>query len=161
MIDIVLISLGFVLILIGIIGAFVPILPGPPLSYAGMIVIHLSEKASFSPKTLIYVGIIALIITVVDYILPVIGTKTTGGTKYGVIGASLGLIVGIIFFPPIGIIIGPLAGAFIAEILNKQTSNTAIRSAIGSFLGLMFGVVLKLIISTIIAWFAIKALFLG
>ena len=158
MLDIILITLGFLLILIGIIGAFVPILPGPPLSYAGMIVIHLSEKASFSPKTLIYVGIIALIITVVDYILPILGTKTTGGTKHGIIGASLGLIVGILFFPPFGIIIGPLIGAFIAELLNKQTSNVAFRSAIGSFFGLMFGVVLKLIISTIIAWFTVKEL---
>ncbi len=158
MLDVLLISLGFLLILIGIIGAFIPVLPGPPLSYAGMIIIHLSDKVSFHPNTLIYLGIIALIITLVDYILPIIGTRTSGGSRHGVVGASIGLLIGIIFFPPFGIVIGPLLGAFLAEIINKQPSDVAIRSAIGSFLGLMFGVVLKLIISTLIGWFSIKAL---
>ncbi len=160
MIDIFLISLGFLLILIGIIGGFIPVIPGPPLSYAGMIFIHITTEASFQPKILIIMGVLALFATLTDYILPILGTRTTGGSRHGIFGASLGLIIGIFFFPPFGIIFGPLLGAFLAEIMNKQPSDIAIKSAIGSFIGLMFGIVFKLIVSSLIAWFAVKNLFL-
>lgn len=159
MIDILLITLGFILIFTGIIGAFIPVLPGPPLSYAGMLAIHLTEKASFQPQMLIIMGVLALIITLIDYLLPVLGTKSTGGSRHSILGASLGLIIGVIFFPPFGIIIGPFLGAFIAELINKKPSNIAMKSAIGSFIGLMFGIVLKLIISSLMAWFSVKILF--
>ncbi len=159
MIDVLLIISGFLLIFTGIIGAFIPVLPGPPLSYAGMILVHFSAKASFDPTILIITGIIALIITLIDYLLPVLGARTSGGSNYGLFGASLGLLAGLIFFPPFGIILGPLVGAFAAEIINNQPSNVAIKSAIGSFFGLMLAIVLKLMISSLIAWLVIKSVF--
>lgn len=156
MLDIVLIITGFVLVFAGLVGAFVPVLPGPPLSYAGLVAIHFTEKASFSFNTLIIIGLLAIFVTVADYILPVIGTNRSGGSRHGVLGASVGLVIGVFFFPPFGIIICPILGAFLAEIVNGKASNIAFKSAIGSFAGLLIGLVLKLILSAYIAWIIFK-----
>jgi uncharacterized protein YqgC (DUF456 family) len=146
-----LITLGALLIIGGLIGCIIPVLPGPPISYAGLLLLQLTEDAPFSTETLmIWLGV-TIFVTVLDYIVPVWGTRKYGGTKKGVWGSIIGLIVGIFFFPPIGIIVGPFAGAIIGEMMAGKNSNDAFRAGFGSFIGLLAGTLLKLIAS---AWMA-------
>ena len=146
-----LITLGALLIIGGLIGCIIPVLPGPPISYAGLLLLQLTEDAPFSTETLmIWLGV-TIFVTVLDYIVPVWGTRKYGGTKKGVWGSIIGLIVGIFFFPPIGIIVGPFAGAIIGEMMAGKNSNDAFRAGFGFFVGLLAGTLLKLIAS---AWMA-------
>ncbi len=156
--DLFLILLAFLLLLAGVLGAFIPVLPGPPLSYAGMLLIHFTSITAFSSRILITFGIITLLITLADYLLPIWGTKFGKGTRHGMWGASLGLVIGIFFFPPLGVIIGPIAGAWLAEMVNGKESHDAFRSAMGSFVGLLLGIVLKFTVSIAMTWYAIYAL---
>jgi uncharacterized protein YqgC (DUF456 family) len=156
--DLFLILLAFFLLLTGIVGAFLPVLPGPPLSYAGMLLIHFTSITAFSANVLITFGIITLLITIADFLLPIWGTKFGKGTRHGMWGASIGLVIGIFFFPPFGVLIGPLAGAWVAEKVNGKENRDAFRSAVGSFAGLLLGVVLKFTVSIAMTWYAIYAL---
>lgn len=143
----VLILFSFILVLAGIAGSVLPVLPGPPLAWAGVLLMSFTEASSISVQHLIISAVIAGVITALDYIIPVWGTKKFGGTKAGVRGSTIGLIVGL-FFSPFGlisIIIMPMLGAFIAEMIQERNSNRAFKSAVGSFVGFLMGSGLKLI----------------
>ena len=157
--DYFLIFLGILLLITGLLGSILPIIPGPPISYAGMVVLHFTDRFSFSDTTLIVYGIFMVIITVLDYVVPAWGTKKMGGSKYGIWGSTIGLIVGLFFFPPLGLIIGPFAGAFIGEVIKGQTSQVALTSAIGSFLGFVFGTLLKLIYGILVIYHVVIQIF--
>ncbi len=156
--DLFLILLAFLFLLAGVLGAFIPVMPGPPLSYAGMLLIHFTSITAFSSRLLITFGIITLLITLADYLLPIWGTKLGRGTRHGMWGASIGLVIGIFFFPPFGVLIGPLAGAWLAEKVNGKENREAFRSALGSFAGLLLGIVLKFTVSIAMTWYAIYTL---
>lgn len=148
--DIVLLFFGFLLMILGIIGAFLPVLPGPITGWFGLLLIHLTKVV---PQDWTFLGItlvIAVLIYILDYIIPAMGTKKYGGSKYGVYGTTIGLIIGLIFFPPFGIIIGPFAGALVGELLfDSKDSQRAIRAATGSFIGFLFSTGLKFIVGLI------------
>ena len=156
--DIFWLVLGGILILIGLVGTILPGIPGPVTSYIGLLICIFSKYFSISNKSLIVIGIIALIITVIDYLIPIYGTKKFGGSRGGVIGSIVGLIAGIIFFPGVGIIIGPFVGAFVGEIITGSQSEKALRSAIGSFVGFITGTFMKLIYSLAIIYYYIAGL---
>ncbi|HYX07462.1 MAG TPA: DUF456 domain-containing protein, partial [Bacteroidales bacterium] len=101
------------MMLVGILGCLLPILPGPPLSWVGLLLLNISRFGNFSFRFMLIMAIIAVIVTVLDYVVPVWGTNRFGGSRAGVWGATLGLIGGIFFMPPVGIIIGPFLGALI------------------------------------------------
>ncbi|HKK41177.1 MAG TPA: DUF456 domain-containing protein [Bacteroidales bacterium] len=153
--DYLLLILGILFIIMGIIGCLVPVLPGPPFSFLGLIFLHLSRFGQFSASTLITLGSIAAIVTILDYIVPVWGTRRFGGSKYGTRGATVGLIIGF-FLGPMGIIIGPLIGAFVGEMLFKDDIHYAARAGFGSLLGFMTGIGLKLAASFIITFYFIR-----
>ncbi len=158
--DILLAIIGGVLILAGIAGSIVPVLPGPPLGFAGLLFLHFTAYAEFSTTFLIVFGIIAMGITVIDYFVPAWGTKKFGGTKYGRNGAMVGIFVGLFVFPPFGIILGPFAGAFVGELIHdSKNTSKALKSGFGSFVGFLLGTGLKLIISIIFTYYYIKELF--
>lgn len=157
--DIILTIIGFVLILGGLIGCFAPILPGPPLSFAALILLQFTQKKPFTTTELLVMGIITVTVTVLDYIIPVWGTKKIGGSKQGVWGCTIGLIFGLFLFPPLGIIIGPFLGALIGEILHGKNSDMAFKSALGSFIGFLLGTLLKFIASGVMTWYFIKGVF--
>lgn len=147
--DIFLTILGLLFMVIGLIGSFLPVLPGPPLSWVGLLLLYLTDAI---PNNLTFLGItlaIALLVFALDYIIPAIGAKKFGGTKAGMIGTTIGLIVGILAPIPGGIIIGPFVGALIGELSNKADSKTALKAAFGSFLGFITGTFIKFIVAII------------
>lgn len=151
MLDFFLIFIGFILMLLGIIGSFLPVLPGPPLSWIGLLLLHLTKTIENDWWFLCITLIIALLIFVLDYIIPAIGTKKFGGSKLGVIGTTVGLLIALFFpvFGIFGIIIWPFIGAFAGELINKTDSQTAIKAAFGSFIGFLTGTFLKFVVSII------------
>lgn len=158
--DIVLIIIGLLCMLIGVAGCFLPIIPGPPISYLGLLFLEWTDKSPFDSNTLWLWAFITLAVTALDYIIPIYGTKKFGGTQRGVWGSTIGLIVGIVFFPPFGIIIGPFLGAFLGEMSTGKSSNRmAFRSAFGSFVGFLFGTLIKLVASGWMAWLFIANAF--
>tara|TARA_R110000787_G_scaffold113832_6_gene223203 strand:+ start:8110 stop:8610 length:501 start_codon:yes stop_codon:yes gene_type:complete len=150
--DIILLFLGFFFIVLGIIGSFLPVLPGPITSWVGLLLIHLTKSVSFDWTFLGITLGIAVLVYVLDYIIPALGTKKFGGSKYGIYGTTIGLIIGLIFFGPLGIIIGPFTGALIGELMyDSNNSKRAFRAAFGSFIGFLFSTGLKFIVSLIFA----------
>lgn len=153
--DYILLILGILLMILGIIGCLVPVLPGPPLSFIGLILLHLSRFGHFTNPALITFFVIAVVVTLLDYIVPVWGTKRFGGSKYGTRGATVGLIIGL-FLGPMGIIIGPLVGAFIGEMIFKDDIGYAFKAGFGSLLGFLTGIGLKLAASLVMTFYFVK-----
>jgi uncharacterized protein YqgC (DUF456 family) len=146
---------GIFLMILGIIGCLVPVLPGPPFSYIGLILLHLSRFGQFPSTTLIILGGVAVVVTVLDYIVPIWGTRKFGGTKYGIRGATVGLIIGL-FLGPAGIIIGPFLGAVVGEMIFRDDINYALKAGFGSLLGFLAGIGLKLAASFIMTFYFVK-----
>jgi len=160
MLDYFLLVLGIITMLIGLVGCVVPILPGPPISFVGLIILKFSRFGDeLTARLLIILGLMALIVTILDYLVPIWGTKRMGGSKAGMWGAALGLVAGIFIFPPIGLIIGPLVGAVVAESLRGEAFNKSFRAGMGSVLGFFLGIGLKLIASSVMTYYFLKALF--
>ena len=155
--DYFLLVIAILLMLTGIVGCLVPVLPGPPLSYLGLVVIHFTRFADVSQKLFIILGVIAVVVTVLDYIVPIWGTRHFGGSKYGARGATVGLIIGLFLGPP-GIIIGPFIGAFVGELIFKDDVKYALKAGFGSLLGFLTGVGLKLAASLLITFYFVKVL---
>ncbi|WP_346882588.1 DUF456 domain-containing protein [uncultured Algibacter sp.] len=147
--DIILIIIAILLILLGIIGSFLPVLPGPITSWLGFLAMHFTDYVTLSTSFLIITFAIATFIWILDYIIPAIGTKRFGGTKYGMIGTTIGLIIGLIAPIPGGIIIGPFLGALIGELLNKSDTKTATKAAFGSFIGFLASTFIKFVTAVI------------
>ena len=135
--DIFLLVSGGILMIIGMLGSFLPVLPGVPLSWIGLLLLHLT---SVVPVNYLFLGItltVTILMVVLQYAIPALGSKYFGGSRPGMIGATIGLVAGIFIPIPFGIVIGAFAGAFIGEIVNKSDSRTAIKAAFGSFIGLL------------------------
>ncbi|TDP58716.1 DUF456 domain-containing protein [Flavobacterium dankookense] len=144
--DVLLLIVGFVLMILGLIGSFLPVLPGVPLSWLGLLLLYFTEKIQSNYWVLGITLIITIIVTILDYVIPAKGTKKFGGTKYGIWGTNIGLILGL-FFPPIGFIVGTFVGAFVGEILNNSSdTNGALKAATGSFIGFLVSTFMKFMV---------------
>lgn len=146
----VLIILAFLCLAIGIAGAVIPGLPGPPVSWVGLLLAALTPYVSTSATMLIVTAVIAAVITVLDYVVPSLSTKRLGGSKYGIWGCNIGLVISIIGLPfgpqgLLGVIFWPFAGALIGEYINQHEWQPALRAAWGAFLGFLTGTLLKLV----------------
>lgn len=157
--DIVWIIISGVLIIIGIIGCIIPVIPGPPISFIGLLLLQLKTIPPFSARFLAIWAVITIGVTVLDYIVPAYGTKKFGGSRHGMWGSIIGLFFGLFFFPPFGIIIGPFAGAVIGEMITGKEFNDALRSGFGSFLGFIAGTIMKLAVSFFLAYYYIVNIF--
>ncbi|QEC51763.1 hypothetical protein EDD80_102325 [Anseongella ginsenosidimutans] len=156
--DVLFVILAGAAIIIGILGSFLPVLPGPPIAWAGLLLLHYSEYAHFSQRFLIITAIITIAVTALDYIVPIWGTKKYGGSKMGQYGAIIGMLAGL-FAGPVGIIFGPFIGAFIGELIHDpQNQARALRAAWGSFIGFLVGAGLKIVLCLVFAWFYVEAL---
>lgn len=155
--DIFLVILGTLFMFLGIIGSFLPVLPGPLTSWVGLLLLHLTEAVPMNWTFLIITLLVAFGIWLLDYFIPAIGTRKFGGSRAGMIGTTIGLIVGIIFLGPFGIIIGPFLGALVGELINKSDSQTAVKAAFGSFLGFLTSAFIKFIVAVIfLGFFVVK-----
>lgn len=153
-----LIIVAFLLMLLGIVGSFLPVLPGPLTSWLGLLVLHFTDGIELSTTFLIVTFLVAVVVYILDYIIPAIGTKRFGGSKSGMIGTTLGLIVGLLSPIPFGIIIGPFIGALIGELIHRNDFNKAFKAALGSFLGFIASTFLKFIVAVIFLGFFIMEL---
>jgi len=147
--DIFLIVLAAFFMILGIIGSFLPVLPGPLTSWIGLLIFHLTDVVPMNWTFLSITLIVATTIWILDYIIPAMGTKRFGGSKAGMIGTSTGLIVGLLAPIPGGIIIGPFVGALVGELLNKSEFNKALKAAFGSFLGFLASTFIKFIVALV------------
>ncbi|MBL7138085.1 MAG: DUF456 domain-containing protein [Bacteroidales bacterium] len=156
--DTILIIIGIIFLILGIAGSFIPVLPGPPLSYLSLLLLQFTSYHPFTARFLVIWAIVTAAIVALDYVVPAYGTKVFGGTKKGQWGAVIGVFVGIFFLPPIGIIVGPFLGALVGEMLAGKQSGKAFKAAFGSFLGFLAGTFMKLALSLIFVYYFIRAL---
>ena len=157
---IVLIIIGFIFLIIGLIGCVVPGVPGPPFSFLALVMMSVAKSwEPFSLNFLIVMALLTIAVTALDYVVPAAGARKFGASKYGFWGAVIGMLVGIIFFPPLGMIIGAFLGAITGELVMGKASYDALKAGWGVFVGVMFGMVLKLIASGVMTFYFIKALF--
>ena len=163
---------AFLLLITGLLGSIVPVLPGPPLSYIGLLLLQWSGYGGFSSAFLWLWAIITVVVTISDNVLPAWMTKRFGGSRMAVIGSVLGIIAGMFLFPPIGLLVGPFLGALAGELINNRIqakrvnadgnsgdNAKAIKVALGAFLAFILGTGAKLIIGSLMIYYAVKAVF--
>jgi uncharacterized protein len=155
--DIFLIIVAGILLIVGFLGCIIPVLPGTPLSYLGILLLHITSKVEFSMPFLILWAFIVIAVQVLDYLIPIWGTKKFGGSKWGVWGSMIGMTIGL-FFGPIGIILGPFVGALVGELLAGKTSKEAIIAGFGSFVGFIFGTIINLVVAGFLIFYSVQAL---
>lgn len=155
------IILGSIFIIFGLVGCVVPVLPGPPLSLTGLFIFALAKD--FSPpltlRLIIILGILTIFVTLLDYIIPSIGAKRYGASKWGVLGSITGMIIGIFFIPPLGMLIGGFLGAILFELMVGKPGKAALRAGQGVFIGTLSGMVLKFFVSGAITYYFVRGLF--
>lgn len=143
--DVLIYVFSFLLLVGGIAGCVLPVLPGAPLGYAGLLLLHFTGRADFSTTQLVTWLIIVVVLQIVDFITPLLGSKYTGGSEFGNRGCVAGTLVGM-FFLPWGIIVGPFIGAVAGEMLGGSDLPHAIRAGIGTLIGFLFGILVKVVV---------------
>ncbi|WP_336515762.1 DUF456 domain-containing protein [Pollutibacter soli] len=146
------ILLGVLLMLAGIAGSILPVLPGTPLCYLALLIQQLRTDKPFSYQFLIVWALIVGVVLLLDYLVPIYGTKRFGGSKYGIWGCTLGFLAAF-WIGPWGIILGPFIGAFIGEFIANKDSKQALKAALGSFAGFLFGTLIKLVTAFVMAYY--------
>jgi uncharacterized protein YqgC (DUF456 family) len=152
--------IGSILIILGLIGCLVPALPGPPLSFIALLILAIAQGfvPPLTSKIIIIMLIATVVVTTLDYIVPAAGAKKYGSSKWGIWGSILGMIVGILYFPPLGMILGAFLGAVAVEMLVGKSSREALKAGWGVFIGTLFGTILKLIASGVMTYYFVWAL---
>lgn len=136
--DILLLIIGLICMILGILGSFLPVLPGPIMSWFGILIVYFTKAIPMNYWVLGITLIIAVIITILDFLIPAKGTKKFGGSKYGVWGTNIGLIIGLFTPIPFGVVIGPFVGAWVGELIyNSNDHSRAIKAATGTFIGFL------------------------
>lgn len=145
--DVLLLVLGFMCIILGIFGSFLPVLPGPSISWVGLALLYFTKAVPANYWILGIALLVTVIISVLDYVIPAKGTKRFGGSSYGIWGTNIGLIVGILAPIPFGFIIGPFVGALIGELIyDFKDHNRALKAAAGSFIGFLASSFMKFVV---------------
>ncbi|MBR4506670.1 MAG: DUF456 domain-containing protein [Bacteroidales bacterium] len=160
----VLIILAFICLIVGILGAIIPGLPGPPISWVGLLLASLTPYIEVSTAMLVGTAVAAAVITVLDYVVPSLSTKRNGGSKYGVWGCNIGLVISIIGLPfgpqgLLGVIFWPFIGALVGEYIKSREMAPALKAAWGAFLGFLTGTLLKLVYCVALLVIVIVGLF--
>lgn len=155
--DLILIIIGAFFIVAGFLGSFLPVLPGPPLSYLGLLVMQLSSSPPFSLTFMVVWLLIVIALAIMDNVIPAWGTRRYGGSSYGIWGCSLGLVAGL-FFPPLGIVVGPIVGAFLGELAAGSRAGGAMRSAWGSFMGMLLGTGINVAAAGLMAYYFVTSI---
>lgn len=149
--DIVFIIVGILCLFTGLMGCLLPMLPGPPLAYLGIVLLHFTERVEFTTPQLIWWLVLVVLTQILDYIVPLMGSKYSGSSRWGTRGCLAGTLIGL-FFLPWGIILGPFLGAFIGELLGGSNHAQALKSGIGALMGFLAGTVLKCMVTGYFIW---------
>ncbi|MCK5857010.1 MAG: DUF456 domain-containing protein [Bacteroidales bacterium] len=149
------IIIGLILIIIGIIGCIIPGIPGPPIAFIALILLQFAEATPFTWSFMLAWFSIVIVVTLLDFYVPIWGTKKFGGSKYGTYGSIVGLLLGLLI-PPWGIIIGPFLGAYSGELIAGKHNDDALRAGFGAFVGFVAGTLMKLVVSFLIAYYFIS-----
>jgi len=177
--EIILVVLAFLFLLAGLLGSVVPVIPGPPLGFVGLLLLQWSGRGEFTLAFLLVWAGIAVAVTVMDNVLPAWMTKRFGGSRMAVVGSVIGLVVGMVFFAPVGLLVGPFLGALAGELLNNRILSgrsavdgtkfdaharavrnvKALKVAFGAFLAFIVGTGAKLIAGSIMIFYAVRAVF--
>lgn len=155
MLEPVLITLAVILLIVGIIGSVLPVLPGPPLSWLGLLTLKFVPSVSYhlSWSVIVTLGMFTLIVAILDNVLPIWSTRKIGGNKWVVWGAGIGFVAGF-WFGPLGIILGPFVGALVTGLISGSHIKAALKHASGAFIGFFAGIVLKFInLGVLVYWF--------
>lgn len=142
--DTLLIILGILSLVVGMLGCIVPMLPGPPLGYLGILLLHFTDKVQLSTGELVWGAVIVVIVQVLDYITPMLGTKYTGAGRWANWGSFIGTIVGL-FFLPLGLILGPFIGALLGALRDGNNQSDALKAGLGAVIGFLAGTILKFV----------------
>lgn len=142
--------------IIGLAGSILPALPGAPLSFAGLVLLCFCDGADISSTSIWVSAIFLAIVSVLDYVAPIWLTNVSGGSKQATRGSIAGLIAGLFFFPPWGLVIGPFIGAFVGELMTHATTGKALKVAMMSFVGFVLTTGMKIIYSGVLLFMVIK-----
>lgn len=157
-----LILLGIICTIVGLVGCIFPAIPGPPLSYAALILLQFAkEEPVFSKSFLVRLAILTIVVSLGDYFLPLLGAKRYSTSKCGIWGAIIGMMAGIIFFPPFGMIIGIFIGAILGELIAGKENSMALKAGLATFIGSMTAFLIKLSLSVVMAFYFFIYLFKG
>ncbi|MBK1897473.1 DUF456 domain-containing protein [Chryseobacterium paridis] len=130
-----------ILLVLGMLGTFLPVLPGLLLSLCGLLIYKFGTDADLPMFYIWIFGILTVASAVLNYVIPAKTNKKYGGTRWGSIGSVIGTIAGMLFIPiPLGFLIGMFAGVFIGELLHdSKDMNKALKSTKGAFIGFIYG----------------------
>lgn len=155
----ILVITGILLSIAGLVGCALPVLPGPPLNWLALLCLSAAYAwEPFSGLTLAWTGAAAIGVTILDYVVPARGAAKAGAGRPGVWGSVLGMIVGMVAFPPFGMFLGAFGGALIGELTFGKTAGASTKAAFGVLKGILFGTVLKLLVSLVLTWYFVKGI---
>ncbi len=155
MLEIILIILGFLVAIAGIAGCIIPAIPGPPLNFVSLLILEIAIEDAFLMEFYIIWGIITVLVTVLDYVLPLFGAKVYKASGYGIWGSLIGMIIGTIFFPPFGMILGLLVGAVAGELIAGKKGSEAMKVGAVTFITGLLMIVIKLAVSGVLTYYFI------
>lgn len=158
--SILIIIIAFLLLFFGILGAFLPVMPGPALSFFGILLIsYLTDFTHITFDNLIYLAVIAFLITFLDYWLQILSVKIFGGGKHSLIGVIVGLLFGLFIFPPFGVFLGPFFGAYLGALYETDFNLlSSFKIAFGAIVGFISGIIMKISYSIYAFWIALSYL---
>ena len=144
------------LIIVGIVGCFVPGIPGPPLAFVGLIAVSFASGwTAYQPLTLVVLGLAAVAMLVLDNILPLVSARKAGAGKAGIWGSIIGMLLGILFLPPFGMIIGAFGGALLGEVLFHKENKKPFLAALAILGGTILASLLKFVVTIIIGVYGV------
>jgi len=150
---ILIIIFSIILLILGVLGSILPVIPGPPLSFIGLLLLHFFTPFEMQKDYLLLFGFSAALITFLDYWLQVYSVKLFGGGRTSTIGVIIGIVLGLFIFPPIGVLVGPFLGAYIGAIIESDFDLLkSFKIAFGSLIGFLGGTILKFVYSIVVIW---------
>ena len=156
--DTLLIVMGALCLLAGLAGCLLPVLPGPPLAYLGLLLLHLTERVAFSRSRLLAGLALVALAWALDAVIPALGAKRWGGTRWGIWGCFAGAFAGLFIVPPVGFVLGSFIVAITGELLGGKQGADAFLAGIGTLMGFLLGTVIKIALCGVFVYWFIAAL---
>ena len=156
MIETILIILGLLIAVVGLMGCIIPALPGPPLNFLSLLILELAIDKAFPAEFYFLWGGITIAVTALDYVLPIMGAKVYKASSLGIWGSIIGMLIGILFFPPFGMILGLFIGAVLGELLAGKEEWEALKIGSVTFFASMLMIFIKLAVSGVMTYYLIK-----